>query len=490
MTQSWQNGKKPQTPPTKVPIASSRVIQQGQVGQQNGLATGQQQGQQQQAQPPQQAQAPPKSKMALLNEATRTRQEGVSDREVQGINKLHFAFKGYKVGDENSFMESKEPESKLGKAANIGTEVADKGSTISGLAQSAADFAGEQLDKWSGGNGIVGAAVTFIQYIKEAYEILSSEDSKKEKAAKLGKETADAALDMAGNIMDAIEDLGGTVLKGLKVIPGLGIVIDAIEIGISVYRILKANKARVRMNDSRRLFKEKYQNAEVATGVSGEKSKMVKKVGKYNLRRLWKKTDDTVDEKAMKTRRDELLRKREHDPQNFTEQEQAELTDILSYATQDRLRRTNRNKELENCGKIVMKLGSIAAKISAMVGTFGGSAIAESVSGGIEFALDSTGLVADAGAMVKDLYTGRGGRDKGDQYTKYLMEIVGGLPDTYDQPEKKVKYAQASDMIDATGVNKSKLVKSADAINAAATDADKKKGRSKAFSMFVDLFGS
>lgn len=432
----------------------------------------------------------PKTKMELLNEETRTRQGNISDKEAEGIRKLHGAFKGYKIGDEASYMDAKEEDSKLGKVAKGGLEVADKGSTISGIAQSSADFAGKELKKWSGGNGIVGAAITFIQYIKEAYEIMSSEDSGKEKAAKLAKETANTAMDMAGDIMDVIEDLGGTVLKGLKVIPGLSIVIDAIEIGISVYRILKANKARVRMNDSRRLFKEKYQNAEVATGANGEKSKMVTKVGKYNIRRLWKKTDDTVDEKAMKTRRDQLLEKRKNDPANFTEAEQAELTDILSYATQDRLRRTNRNKELENCGKIVLKLGAIAAKISAMVGTFGGSAAAESAANGIELALDSTGLAADAAGLVKDLYTGRGGRDKGNQYSKYLLEIIGSLPDAYDAPEKKMKYAEASDMIDATGVNKSRLIKRADAINTAANDADKKKGRSTAFNMFIDLFGS
>lgn len=433
---------------------------------------------------------PPKSKMELLNEETRTRQENISDKDAQGINKLHGAFKGYKIGDEATYMDAKEEDSKLSKVANGGLEVADKSSTVSGIAQSATDIAGTELKKWSGGNGIVGAAITFIQYIKEAYDIMSSEDSGKEKAAKLAKETANTALDMAGDIMDVIEDLGGTVLKGLKVIPGLSIVIDAIEIGISVYRILKANKARVRMNDSRRLFKEKYQNAEVATGPAGEKTKMVNKVGKYNIRRLWKKTDETVDEKAMKTRRDELLEKRKTDPANFTEAEQAELTDILSYATQDRLRRTNRNKELENCGKIVMRLGAIAAKISAMVGTFGGSAAAESAASGIELALDSTGLAADAAGLVKDLYTGRGGRDKGDQYTKYLLEIIGSLPDTYDAPEKKMKYAEASDMIDASGVNKNKLIKRADAINTAANDSDKKKGRSTAFNMFIDLFGS
>lgn len=472
----WERGKKPQAPLTaSVPPTT-------------GAQTAQQQPPQQQ--PPQQPAPPPppaKSKMELLNEATRTRQENVQDRELVGINKLHNAFNGYKVGDESSYMEAPEGDSRLGKAFNVTTEVADKGSTISGGAQKIAKLAGEELEKWGGGNGIVGAAIAFIQYLKEAYEIMSSDDSGKEKAGKLIKETANTAFDMAGGIMDAIEGLGGTVLKGLKVIPGLGMVIDAIEIGISVYRILKANKARVRMNDSRRLFKEKYMNAEVETGPGGEKTKMVQKVGRFNIRRLWKKTDDTVDENAMKKRRDQLLKKRQDDPSTFTEAEQAELMDILSYATQDRLRRVNRNKELENVGKIVYKLGAIAAKISAMVGTFGGSLAAESAASGIEVALDATGLVADAGKLAKDLYNGRGGRDKGSQYTKYLLEIIGHLPDTYDKPEKKVKYAQAADMIAATSVNTNKLYKHADAINAAAA-ADKKQGRSKAFSMFIDLF--
>lgn len=463
----WKRGTKPQAPLTaSVPPTTGAQTPQAK------------------APPPT---PPPKSKMEVLNEATRTRQENVPDKDLVGINKLHGAFKGYKVGDESSYMEAPEGDSRLGKAFNVANEVADKGSTVSGVAQKITKLAGEELEKWSGGNGIVGAAITFIQYLKEAYEIMTSDDSKKEKAGALAKETANTAFEMAGNIMDAIEGLGGTVLKGLKVIPGLGMVIDAIDIGISVYRIMKANRARVRMNDSRRLFKEKYMNAEVETGPGGEKSKMVQKVGRFNIRRLWKKTDDTVDANAMKKRRDQLLKKRQDDPSKFTEAEQAELTDILSYATQDRLRRVNRNKEMENVGTIILKLGSIAAKISAMIGTFGGSLAAESAASGIEVAMDATGLVADAGKLAKGLYNGRGGRDKGSQYTKYLLEIIGNLPDAYDKPEYKAKYAQAADMVAATSVNTSKLYKHADAINAVAS-ADKKQGRSKAFSMFIDLF--
>lgn len=432
----------------------------------------------------------PKSKMQLLNEETRSRQESVKDSEVIGVHKLHKAFDNYKVGDETYFDDGSES-SKLGKTATVGTEVLDKGSTITGMAKSSAKFAGEMaektLEKWSGGNGIVGAAVTFIKYIKEAYEIMTSDDSGKSKAAQLGKETAAAAMDMAGDIMDAIEGLGGTVLKGLKVIPGLGIVVDAIEIGISVYKIMKADRARVRMNDSRRLFKEKYLNAEVEMAPGGEKRKMVNTVGKYNIRRLWKKTDETVDESAMKKRREELLAKRKLDPATFTEQEQAELSDILSYSTQDRLRRVNRNKELENVGSIVIKLGSIAAKIAAMVGTFGASAAAESAAAGIELGLDAAGLVGDATKLTKSLYAERGGRDKGSQYTKYLLEIIGNLPNTYDKPEFKSRYAQATDMITATGVNTSKLYKQADSIEAMAA-GDKKAGRGKAYKMFIELF--
>ncbi len=430
---------------------------------------------------------PPKSKMETLNEATRARHENVQEKELIGINKLHGAFKGYKLGDESSFMEAPEGDSRLGKAFNVANEVADKGKTVSGTAQKITKLAGEELEKWSGGNGIVGAAITFIQYLKEAYAIMTSEDSKKEKAGAMAKETANAAFEMAGNIMDAIEGLGGSVLKGLKVIPGLGMVIDAIEIGISAYRTMKADRARTRMNDSRRLFKEKYMNAEVETGSSGEKSKMVQKVGRFNVRRLWKKTDDTVDSNAMKKRRDQLIKKRQDDPSKFTEAEQAELMDIMSYATQDRLRRVNRNKEMENVGTIVLKLGSIAAKISAMIGTFGGSLAAESAASGIEVAMDTTGLVAEAGKLAKGLYTRRGGRDKGSQYTKYMLEIIGGLPDAYDKPDFKIKYAQTADMVVATSVDTNKLYKQADEINKVAAN-DKKQGRSKAFSMFIDLF--
>lgn len=440
--------------------------------------------------PPPQTTAPPvavKSKMEVLNEKTRTRQGSMNETSLEGLQKLRNAFNGYKVGEEQSYLDVP-AEDPIAKKAVEGTmEVADKGSTISGMANDIADMAGKQLEKWSNGNGIVGAAVSFIKYIKEAYSIITSDESRKEKAGALFKETASTAFDMAGDIMDVVEGFGGTVLKGLKVIPGLGMVVDAIEIGISVYRILKANRARIRMNDSRRLFKEKYQGKQVSVG--GASTSMVKKIGKYNIKRLWKKTDETVDESAMKSRRTELLNKRKTEPQNFTEDEQNELTDILSYSTQDRLRRVNRNKELENVGTIVMKLGSIAAKISAMVGTFGGSAVAESVAGGIDFALDATGLVKDAGSMVQGLYNKRGGRDKGSQYTKYLLEVIGHLPAAYDQPAFKQKYAEASDMVDATGVNSNKLYKQAAVIETMAA-ADKKKGRSKAFEMFIDLFGS
>lgn len=475
-------GKKPVVPlTTSVPPTTAP---------QTGNQQPQQQGQQQPQPPPQQQQQPappPKSKMELLNEQTRAKQGQVGDKEIQSMSKLHQVFKGYKVGDERSYIETPDEDSTAEKVASTGLDLTDMGNTVNGSAQSIVEMAGEKLEKWSGGNGIVGAALSFIKYIKEAYDILSSDDSAKEKAGNLIKETAGTALDMAEGIMDAIEGLGGTILKGLKVIPGLSIVIDAVDIGIAVYRIVKAEHARVKMNDSRRLFKEKYLAKEVDTA-PGEKTKMVQTVGKYNIRRLWKKTDQTVDEKAMKARRDQLLEKRKNDPQNFSEAEQAELTDILSYATQDRLRRVNRNKEFSNVGKIVLKLGSIAGKIAAMVGTFGGSAVAESVAGGIELAVDSAGLVGDASGMLKGIYSGRGARDKGGQYTKYLLEIIGSLPDTYDKPEQKMKYAQASDMVAATGVNKSRLLKQADAVVASSTDADKKKGRTKAFNMFIKLF--
>lgn len=486
---TWVRGQGPQ-----LPLAQGQQnAAQGQTVTQNAVnsqpVTSGQTGPQQQTVPtPPQNTVPTqvKSKTQQLNEKTRERQGSVADSSLVGLQKLRNAFEGYKVGDEQSYLDVPAEDPIAEKAMDATLEVADKGSTISGIASDIAEMAGKELSKWSNGNGIVGAALSFIKYIKEAYSIMTSDATKREKAGALVKETANTAFEMAGDIMDVIEGFGGTVLKGLKVIPGLGMVIDAIEIGISVYRIMKADRARVRMNDSRRLFKEKYAGKSVSVG--GKATAMVKKVGKYNVKRLWKKTDETVDESAMKARRSELLNKRKNDPTSFTEDEQAELTDILSYSTQDRLRRVNRNKELENVGSIVMRLGSIAAKISAMVGTFGASALAESVAGGIDLAIDTTGLAKDAGSMIRSMYNKRGDRDKGSQYTKYLLEVIGHLPSDYSKEAFKQKYAEASDMVDATGVNTKKVYQQAEVIEGLA-EADKKKGRSKAFDMFIQLFG-
>ncbi|MBF4692038.1 hypothetical protein [Fusibacter ferrireducens] len=424
--------------------------------------------------------AVPKSKMESLNEQTRARHSAISADSLKGIKNMHEVFNGYKIGDEATFLADDPKESEV---LDHTQTVAETGVTASGVVASSLEMAENALDGWSNGNGIAGAALTFIGYIKNAYAIMKSDASGKEKAAELGKETANAAFDMAGNIVDVIEGFGGTVLKGFKVIPGLGMVIDAIEAAIAVYKVIKADRARVRMNDSRRLFKEKYMNRPIESEGETQGKSMIKKVGRFNIRRLWKKTDITVDEKTMKARRDELRGKA-----NLTDSEKEELKDITKFLIQDRLRRGNRNKEIKGAGTIVAKIAAITGKIASLVSTFGGSLVAESIAGGIDLALDSADVTSTIGDAAVGAYQGRGGRDKGSQYTQYLMEVIGGLPSTYDTPENKSEYSEAKDMVDATGVDSGKLNKVATQAKTAASDSDKKKGKANAYKMFIKLF--
>ena len=422
----------------------------------------------------------PKSKMQSLNEQTRARHSTISADSLKGIKNMHDVFNGYKIGDEAAFLADEPKESEKLDTAQT---VAETTTTASGVVASSLEMAEKALGGWSNGNGIAGAALTFIGYIKSAYEIMKSDASGKEKAAELGKETANAAFDMAGNIVDVIEGFGGTVLKGFKIIPGMGMVIDAIEAAIAVYKVIKADRARVRMNDSRRLFKEKYMNRPIESEGETQGKSMVKKVGRFNIRRLWKKTDITVDEKTMKARRDELRAKA-----NLTDSEKEELKDITKFLIQDRLRRGNRNKEIKGAGTIVAKIAAITGKIAALVASFGGSLVAESIAGGIDLALDSADVASTVGGAAMGAYQGRGGRDKGSQYTQYLMEVIGGLPNTYDTPEDKSEYSESKDMVDATGVDSSKLDKVATKAKTAASDSDKKKGKATAYKMFINLF--
>lgn len=422
----------------------------------------------------------PKSKMESLNDETRKRRGNVSPDKLKGIKTMHDVFSGYKIGDESGFLTDSPHED---ETADLIKDTAETELKVSKTGSSVLEMAEQGLDQWAGGNGIAGAALTLISYIKEAYDIAKSDAEASEKAGELAKATANAAFEMAGSIIDAIEGFGGTVLKGFKVIPGLGMVIDAIEAAIAVYKIIKADRARVRMNDNRRLFKEKYMNRQIESEGDTKGKSMVKTVGRFNIRRLWKKTDITVDEETMKARRDELRAK-----DNLTDSEKEELQDITKFLIQDRLRRNNRNKEFKGAGTVVLKLTSIAGKIAALVGTFGGSLVAESVAGGIDLALDAADITSFIGGGVAELYQGRGGRDKGSQYTQYLMEVIGALPDSYDKPEEKSEYVEAKDMVDATGIDSSKLYKTAEGAKAAANASDKKKGKANAYKMFIKLF--
>ena len=185
----------------------------------------------------------------------------------------------------------------------------------------------------------------------------------------------------------------------------------------------------------------------------------------------------------MKARRDELRAKPE-----LTREEQEELKDITKFLIQDRLRRGNRNKEIKSAGTIVSKIAAITGKIAALIGTFGGSLVAESIAGGVDLALDSVDVASTVGSGIMGAYQGRGGRDKGSQYTQYLMEVIGSLPATYDAPEDKSAYAETKDMVDATGVDTGKLNKVATQAKSATSDSDKKKGKANAYKMFIKLF--
>lgn len=417
--------------------------------------------------PPEEA---PKEKtdMEKLNEETLKQQGAVDEKVFKGVKIMRDVFSGYKIGKENEFLEP--PESDKTEDAINATE---KTVEVSEVSQENLEAADKKFDSWGDGNGIAGAALSLIKIMKDTKDLLDKKDPE-DGEEEFVNSIYGAKFETAGAIIDAYEK----VEPILRLIPGIDFVFDAIAACTSVYKIMKADKARVRMNNSRRLFKQKYLDKKVSMPKGKEKS-MVRETQGLERLKFWKKTNITVDEETLKARRDQLLAAR--DKEGFTEEEAEELRDILKYLVQDKLRVKNRNDEMKSIGSFIKSIAAITGKIAALVTTGGASAVIGGIGTGVSVAM---GINTAAEFVDKK----RNGKKRGTQYTNYLLEVIASLPNQYQEPKDKSEYVQASEMVDASGVDGTKVYKTAQVAQKASSDADKNAGKAKAYQMFVDLF--
>ena len=424
---------------------------------------------------------PPKSRMEELNEQTKSEQLATNDDNLKGIKVMKGVFDGYKIGDEDDFLNEAEPEEEE-SIVDEGLEKADNASTTTGFIADTYEKINDKVGSWSEGNGIVGAALTIIKNVKEAYGKWKEKSDNKDDDELEGSDSGAAKLLETAEAIFKIIDAAGVAVKGiLKAIPVIGFIFDAIDIAKESIRIIKSDISRVKMNNSRRLFKEKYLNKEVPTEDDGPEKKMIKKVKWYNVRRFWKKTDITFDEETLKARRDFLIAQRDKSDEKILPPDlEEELQDIMRFLVQDRLRRLRRNDELKGAGKIVMTLGKIAGKIASL----GASSAAEMTADTIGYASDAAGLTAMVSEYTIKKYQKRGGRNKGQQYTRYLLEIIGHLPADYENENGKMEYVQTLDMVTATGVDSEELYD----VSKKASSENQKKNKASAYNMFIDLF--